>query len=150
MFYFKKIDISAEDKQKLEMALRNVSSERLLRLDFEAAISEPGSTKLFLVYDGRKTVRFTRTREGLARLLPKMVVSIPRSADNNCFKIRYSIPSIIAFLAFFVFFALTLASAVWFKSGFAVAFVPLILLSIYLALTLLELKICGGADCDGG
>ena len=99
MIYFLKIYFQNElEKQQTEIALRKFAIKKHTSLDIQSATNNAGANNSFLGLEGTKDIKFTRIRTSFERVLPKLIISLPK--DNLLFyKIRLSIFSTLVFFA---------------------------------------------------
>ncbi|RZM12473.1 MAG: response regulator, partial [Pedobacter sp.] len=91
--------------------MRKRSIKRNLPLDYLSAQSDIASDKLFIGYDGKKNVQFSRLRTSLERFLPRVVIVFSKDPTVFEYKLRYSLLStlVVSFLTltFILFVAMT-------------------------------------------
>lgn len=100
MLYFKRIIISGCTSQHLEAALRKVSLKRTSPLDMASAISNIGTDKYFLGYQGKKSLTFTRIKASPEKLLPKLIIKLLPGNEKCGYRIRFSAVSMMFFFMF--------------------------------------------------
>lgn len=100
MIYFKKIYLDNPNKEQVEKAIRKLALKRTSSLDFTSSGMITGTDKRFLGSEGKTQTKFTRVRYSIENLLPKFIISFPKSEDAQYYKLRFSFRSsvIISFL----------------------------------------------------
>jgi hypothetical protein len=141
MIYFKKVYLSASEMQNMEKALRKVSLKRTSPPDFTSGVTNIGTDKLFLGFERKRDVKFTRLRSSFEQFFPKIIISIPRQQIDREYKFRYSIISALAFFILAFVFLSVLSGVLIYHGDYSVILVPFILLGGFILLTFLELKI---------
>lgn len=98
MFYFKKIYLPNCTAPQLEAALRKAALKRTSPLDFASAVSDIGTDKYFIGYQGKTDLTFTRIKASPEKLLPKLIIKL--SPNAGYYQVRFSIVSMMMFLLF--------------------------------------------------
>lgn len=143
MLYLKKNYLSLGEKQELEKAMRNAALKRLTSLDFKSSVTDIGTDKLFLGFEGKEDVQFTRLRTSFEKYFPKVIISIPKSETDNEYKFRFSILSTVAFILWSLFFLLIVGTVLAQKGNYENILIGCIPICLFILLTLLELRIVG-------
>ena len=141
MIYFKKIALPPTEMQILEKAMRRVSLKRARSLDFTSAVTDIGSDRLFLGFEGTESVQFLRLRTSLEKFLPEIIISIPCKEIEGEYKFRYSLLSTVIFILLGLYLLLCLSKILLSNSLHDFLLIPLALFGGYFLLMLLELKI---------
>jgi len=113
MFYFATLDFPGLSNEVLENAMRQSASKRFTIPDLKSTIIGPGEDKLFLGYEGRKALLFSRFRSSLEFVFPKIVVRLSNKHGQGSIKVRYG------FFTFFVFCVLVIGLLSVIYSAFA-------------------------------
>ncbi|RFZ95546.1 hypothetical protein D0C36_08505 [Mucilaginibacter conchicola] len=143
MITLKRIKQTDAERQQLEQAMRKRALKRSLPLDYQSAQSDIGSDKLFVGYDGKKNVQFSRLRTSLERFLPRVVIVFSKDPTVFEYKLRYSLLSTIAVIFLALVFILSVVSSLAEKDDYDRFVLPLFLIGCFWLLTLFELKIVG-------
>lgn len=107
MLSVKKIDfINRIEKVQLEKAMRKYASKRNSQLDFLSAQTDFKTEKKFLGYENQNVLQFTRLRSSFEKLLPKLIILIPKSDGELYYEVRLSWSSIVPIAFFLVMFPL--------------------------------------------
>ena len=102
MLYIKRIQFANEtEKQQFEQAMCKFAAKRNSPLDFMSAETDFKTEKKFLGYENKKNLQFTRLRSSFEKFLPKLIIQVPKSAEDGYYAIKLSWSSIIP-IAFFV------------------------------------------------
>src|SRR3954466_1528102 len=111
MIYFKTIPLTDLDKHQVEKAIRKVASKKDTSLDFTSSGAMAGTDRLFIGSEDKNDVKFARIRYYLEDLLPKIILSFPRSDNDQFYKMRLSARSFAVFclIALLLFFSLILS-----------------------------------------
>ena len=144
MLYFKKIYLPLDEKQALEKAMRKAALKRLTSLDFKSAAMDIGTDKLFLGFDGKEAVQFTRLRTSFEKYFPKIIISIPKNETDNEYKFRYSMLSLVVFAACSVLFFSVAVTVLMQKEGYDRILIACVPIGVFVLLTLLEVRIVSG------
>jgi hypothetical protein len=145
MFYFKRIDLLLNEKRQLETALRKSAIRHNTSLDFAAAQIDLNSQKLFLNFDGKKDNQYTRLQAATEIMFPKIIISIPKSTEDNCYKFRYGTFSAVLFVLLVLSLLFATATVLIKHSNLLTLLFPGGLLAMYGFLTYLELKLVSNA-----
>lgn len=141
MIYLKKITLNFEEKQQYEIALRKAALKRHTALDFKSSVTNIGTDKLFLGYDGKDSVQFTRLRSSLEKFLPKIIITISKKDNDDDIKIRLGVLPFIILALFTIVSLATIVAFLTQKNDFARLIPLLILTGLYILLIISELKI---------
>lgn len=142
MIYFTKTYFrDDEERQTLETALRKVASKRHGWLDFKTSSTDIGTEKRFLGFEEEKHLNFTRLRTSFERMLPKLIVSFPKSNEQGYYKIRFSFFTSIVLGWFSIALLLNFYFLISGITTFENVATVFILFIGYLLLVFLELKI---------
>ncbi|MDT3405022.1 hypothetical protein [Mucilaginibacter terrae] len=114
MLYFKKIYLPNCTPQQLEAAMRKVALKRTSPLDFASAVSDIGTDKYFIGYQGKTDLTFTRIKASPEKLLPKLIIKLPADGAECYYQIRFAI---VSMMVFFMFTLPLLLGVVLFISG---------------------------------
>lgn len=98
MLYFKKIIIPGYTEQQLEAAMRKVSLRRTSALDMESAITDIGTDKLFLGYEDKKGLTFTRLKASPEKLLPKHIIRLKKDTGEAAYEMRLALMPTVLFV----------------------------------------------------
>ncbi|MET4014008.1 hypothetical protein ABIB62_003861 [Mucilaginibacter sp. UYP25] len=141
MIYLKTITLTETEKLVIEQALRKCSLKRTHALDLVSTVSDIGSNKIFLGYDSKKEVQFSRLRTSFEKFLPRMIVIIPKNGTDIEYKIRYSLLSTGVIVFWALGFIVVTATALVNKYNYEGIMVPAVFFAGFMLLTMLELKI---------
>jgi hypothetical protein len=141
MINLKRIKLTEAEKLTFERAMRKSSLKRTWALDFISTMSDMGSNKLFLGYDGKKEVQFSRLRTSFEKFMPRIIIILPKDGTEFEYRLRYSLISTIV-VGFFAFaFIFTAAISLVNKYNYDGIIFPLFFMGCFVLLTLMELKI---------
>ena len=113
--YFKKINITELNSDKIERNIRLFSLKRHTSLDFKSAsiyVSEPN--KFFLGYDNNNRIDLLRITTPFEKLLPKIIVTFKKDNFNE-YNLRLKSISMILFILLTIALILNLFYTI--KSG---------------------------------
>jgi hypothetical protein len=145
MIYFKKLSFQKDsDKQTFERALRKFAIKRHTSLDLQSSSTDVGTDKSFLGLEGKKGLKFTRIRTSFERWLPKLIISLPKDAGLNYYRVRLTILSTLVLVMLTLLFILALVSLIWGKMIIGNFGIISIIYGGYLSLVLLELSLTKG------
>lgn len=141
MINLKTITLTEAEKKGLEQAMRKSSLKRTRPLNFISTVSDIGNTKLFLGYDGKKDVQFSRLRTSFEKFMPKVIIILPKNGVGFEYKLRYSLLSTVVVFFLALGFIFTAAIALINKYNYEGILVPIVFFGGFMFLTMLELKI---------
>jgi len=98
MFYFARFRVGGTTSEVAEGAIRHFSSKRQTSLDLKGSGAVPGETKYFLGLEDKDKLQITRFRLFIGRLLPKLIVTFPKSEQFLHYSVRLSLPSFVLFI----------------------------------------------------
>ncbi|SMC60800.1 hypothetical protein [Pedobacter nyackensis] len=140
MLYFKKVYFqNDQEKQQVENAFRKSASKRNHALDFLSSVSDIGPDKVFLGFERKKDITFTRIRTSFEKLLPKLIISFPKDPSINHYKFRFGLSTTIALLFFAIMFIGGIIALITANPGSKEIAVTFIICIGYPLLTLIEL-----------
>ena len=105
MLYFKTIEITGYDANHIEKGLRRASLKRTSSLDMVSSVSDIGTDKLFIGYEDKKGLTFTRIKSSLEKFLPKLIIRLFKE-EPCAYKIRFAAPAALFFVGVICFFLL--------------------------------------------
>ncbi len=142
MIYFKKIPFQPNlNKQQMESAFRKTAVRQRHSLDLVRSSTDVGTKMLFLGYQSKKELTFTRIRTSFEALLPKLIINLPADPAADYYKVRFSFVTTLAFGLIAFAFIIGLSSLLTGRTEAADFAVILILLLVFYLLLLLEFKI---------
>jgi hypothetical protein len=100
---------------------------------------------LFLNFDGKKDNQYTRLQAATEIMFPKIIISIPKSTEDNCYKFRYGTFSAVLFVLLVLSLLFATATVLIKHSNLLTLLFPGGLLAMYGFLTYLELKLVSNA-----
>ncbi|MEB0263541.1 MULTISPECIES: hypothetical protein [unclassified Mucilaginibacter] len=143
MINIKTIKLTEAEKITLERAMRKSSLKRTRALDFVSTVSDIGSNKLFIGYDGKKDVQFSRLRTSFEKFMPRAIVILSKNETEIEYRIRYSLLSTVVVVFWALGFIVVTATALVNKYNYEGIIVPLVFFGGFVLLTMLELNITG-------
>jgi hypothetical protein len=141
MIYFKTVYLNSPDKTEVEKAIRKLASKRDSSIDLVSSGSLAGTDRLFIGSEGKYQVNFTRIRYYIEGLLPKIIISFPKSEADNYYKLRLSFRTTLVFCLFTILFIMGCIAAISGENGFDAFFIFTIVALIFFLLILLEIKL---------
>lgn len=141
MFILKRIQLAVAEKPIFEKAMRKSSLKRTWILDFTSTVSDIGNSKLFLGYDGKKELQFSRLRTSFEKFMPRIIIILSKNETDFEYKFRYSLLSSIVVFFWASGSIVVAVSALVNKYNYDSIFVPLFFLVSFVLLTWLEFKI---------
>lgn len=91
MLYFKTIPFPENIGQpQLEKALRKYALKRTSVLDFKSCTFNIGLAQMFLGYERKNDLQFTRIKTSFEMLLPKLIIKLSKDPAAKGYKIRLS------------------------------------------------------------
>ncbi len=146
MIYFKSVQLPDNERQVLEKAMRKVAIKRTGSLDFASAEHNMGAEKLFLGFDDKRDIKFTRLHTSLEKLLPKIIISFPKDSTGSGYRLRLGFfPTFFFVLFVLLFLILGILGLVNHDSydvdNYDVIVVPVFFLGVFILLVWLELKL---------
>ncbi|SER81187.1 hypothetical protein [Pedobacter rhizosphaerae] len=103
MLYFKNVLFPVGVKQpQVESALRKYALKKTSPLDFQSTTINIGTDKVFMGFERKTDLQFSRIKTSFVFMLPKLIISLPLDQSATAYRIRLGgIPLIISlFLAF--------------------------------------------------
>jgi hypothetical protein len=103
MLYFKNVLFPvAVNQPQVESALRKYALKKTSPLDFQSTTINIGTEKVFMGFERKTDLQFSRIKTSFEFMLPKLIISLPRDQSATAYRIRLGgLPFIITlFLGF--------------------------------------------------
>jgi hypothetical protein len=141
MIYFKKIQLIDPAKDQVETAMRKFAIKQSSSLDFKSSSTNVGTDKLFIGFEDANQIQFSRIRYFIESYLPKIIISISKSNDDNYLKMKLSIISSFIFLGATALFLFTLIISAINSDGLEPFVILGIIYCFFILTLLLEIKL---------
>lgn len=141
MFYFTTIPVNDSPLINAEGAIRKYSLKRHIPLDFQSSSSNIREEKYFLGNENSNDLKITRIRTSFEWLFPKLIVSVPKKATFENFKVRYCLLSLIIFFYIIIVISQSIFYSINNNEFDSNILIMLALFALFIILTFIELKL---------
>jgi hypothetical protein len=141
MIILKKVQLTEAERQIMEQAMRKKALKRTSSLDFKSTVTDIGTDKLFLGYDGKNSLQFARLRASFEKYLPKIIIILPKSKTEFEYRLRYSLLSTLVAVFWTLGLVFSTAFTLVNTHNYEAILVNFIFFGGYMLLTMFELKL---------
>jgi len=141
MIYFKKVYFDHSEKSNIETALRKFAIKQFKLFDLETLSSNIGTDKFFFGFEGKKALYFTRVSASFERILPRVIVKLPKNETDFYYGFRLGTISSFILLLFSFIFIEAFVGFILEKISLSDFITILLFFLVFLGLIWIELKL---------